>query len=261
MSTRFLGVELAAWRPAHGPKRIAAFVDHTLLKPEATRAQVLALCGEAKRHRFAAVCVNPYWVPLAAEELTDSGVPVATVCGFPFGATCFRAKAFEAKEVVKHGAVEVDMVAALGRMKSGDWGYVSDDIGAVVEAAAGAVVKVILETAALTLDEIVRGCEAARDGGAHFVKTSTGFHPAGGASVEAVRLMRETVGDSLGVKASGGIRDCVTALRMLAAGASRIGTSSGAALVGCLGPEPLPLEALLAHPEAHAASCRAAASR
>lgn len=261
MSTRYLGVELSAWRPEHGPKRIADFVDHTLLRPEAARGEVLALCAEGRQHRFAAVCVNPSWVPLAADELADSGVAVATVCGFPLGATCFRAKAFEAGEVLKHGATEVDMVAALGRIKSGDWGYVTDDIRAVVDAAAGAVVKVIIESAALTPDEIVRACEAARDAGARYVKTSTGFHPAGGATVEAVRLMRRVVGEALGVKASGGVRDCPSALRMLAAGASRIGTSSGVGLASCLGSEPLPLADLLQHPETHAAVCRTAAPR
>lgn len=256
MSARFLGAELAAWRPEQGPRRIADFVDHTLLKAEAARPDILRLCEEARRHRFTAVCVNPYWVPLCSEELLDSGVAVATVCGFPLGATCFRAKAFEAAEVVRHGAVEVDMVAAIGRMKSGEWGYVTDDIRAVVEAAAGALVKVIIESAALTPDEIVRACEAARSAGARFVKTSTGFHPTGGASVEAVRLMRRTVGDEIGVKASGGIRDCGAALRMLAAGACRIGTSSGVALAECLGPDPLPLGELLGDPARHTASCR-----
>ena len=256
MSPQFLGVELAAWRPEHGPRRIADFLDHTLLRPESSRADALALCAEAQAHRFAAVCLNPYWVPLAAEALEGSGVRVATVCGFPTGASCWRAKAFEAAEVVRRGAVEVDMVAALGRIKSDDWGYVTDDIRAVVEAAAGTVVKVIIESAALTPEEIVRACEAARSAGARFVKTSTGFHPSGGATVEAVALMRRTVGDDLGVKASGGVRDCATALAMLAAGASRIGTSSGVALATCLGPEPLPLAELLANPERHAGICR-----
>jgi len=170
VSARFLGAELAAWRPEQGPRRIADFVDHTLLKAEAARTDILKLCEEAKRHRFTAVCVNPYWVPLCSEELLDSGVAVATVCGFPLGATCFRAKAFEAAEVVRHGAVEVDMVAAIGRMKGGEWGYVTDDIRAVVEAAAGALVKVIIESAALTPDELVRACEAAQAAGAKGVK-------------------------------------------------------------------------------------------
>jgi len=259
VSPRFLGAELAAWRPEHGQKRIADFVDHTLLRAEATHADVARLCAEAKRHRFAAVCVNPIWVPLCSEELADGGLAVATVCGFPLGATCFKAKAFEAGEVVRHGATEVDMVAAIGRMKGGEWGYVADDIRAVVEAVPGVLVKVIIESAVLSEDEIVRACRAAQAAGAHYVKTSTGFHPAGGASVGAVRLMRQTVGEEMGVKASGGVRDCVTALRMLAAGASRIGASSGVALAECLGPEPLPLEDLLADPGSHAAACRAAA--
>jgi deoxyribose-phosphate aldolase len=252
------GAGLGAWNPEHGDRRIADFVDHTLLKAEATRADILRLCAEARRHRFAAVCVNPCWVPLCSEELDGAGVSLATVCGFPLGATTSRAKAFEAAEAVRYGAVEVDMVAALGRLKGGDWQHVTDDIRAVVEAVPGVLVKVIIESALLTPSEIVRACEAARDAGARYVKTSTGFHSAGGATIEAVRLMRRTVGEGMGVKASGGIRDCVTALGMLAAGASRIGTSSGVALAECLGPDPLPLGALLAAPERHRSACRIA---
>jgi len=249
-------VDAAAWRPEHGPKRIADFIDHTVLKAEATRQDIVRLCAEARRHRFAAVCVNPTWIPLVVEQLRGTGVTVAAVCGFPLGAGTPRAKALEAGEVVSQGAAEVDMVAALGHMKSGEWDLVTADIRAVVDAVPGALVKVILETSALAPEEIVRGCEEAREAGARFVKTSTGFHPSGGATVDAVRLMRRTVGDGMGVKASGGVRDCVSALRMLAAGASRIGTSSGVALVECLGPDPLPLGELLAAPERHADVCR-----
>ena len=256
MSARAAAGPLGAWRPEHGERRIADFIDHTLLKAEATRADIVRLCDEGVRHRFAAVCVNPAWVALARDRLAGSGVAVAGVCGFPLGASSPRAKAWEAAEAVREGAAEIDMVAAIGAMMGGEWGQVTDDIRAVVAAVPGTLVKVILETALLSPDAIVRGCVAAREAGARFVKTSTGFHPAGGASVEAVRLMRRTVGEELGVKASGGVRDCVTALRMLAAGASRIGTSSGVALAECLGPDLLPLAELLAAPDRHAASCR-----
>lgn len=246
---------LAAWTPAAAPRRVADFVDHTLLRAEATRADIVRLCAEAREHRFAAVCVTPIWVVLCVRELAGSGVAVATVCGFPLGATTSRAKAAEATEAVSSGAREVDMVAALGLIKGGEWQGVEDDIRAVVQAARGALVKVILETGVLTRDEIVKASAVAKEAGAHFVKTSTGFHPAGGATAEAVRLMRLAVGDDLGVKASGGVRDCATALEMIAAGASRIGTSSGAAFVTCLGPGPLPLAELLKNPRAHAPVC------
>ncbi|HVO35651.1 MAG TPA: deoxyribose-phosphate aldolase [Gemmatimonadales bacterium] len=247
---------LAAWTPAAGARRVADFVDHTLLKPEATRKDVLKLCAEAREHRFWAVCVNPDWVELCAGELAGTEVAVASVCGFPLGATTSRAKAVEAGEAVSRGATEVDMVAALGRIKGGEWSCVEDDIRAVVEASRGALVKVIIESAILTPEEIVKACVVAKLAGARFVKTSTGFHAAGGATVDAVRLMRLAVGDDLGVKAAGGVRDCATALAMIGAGASRIGTSSGVSFVGCLGPEPLSLAELLKRPEAHAPSCR-----
>jgi deoxyribose-phosphate aldolase len=252
---------LAAWTPAAGARRVADFVDHTLLKPEATRKDILKLCAEAREHRFAAVCVNPCWVELCAEEVAGTEVAVASVCGFPLGATTWRAKASEAGEVVSRGATEVDMVAALGPIKGGEWGYVEDDIRAVVEATGGragrgVLVKVIIESAILSPEEIVKASTVVKLAGGHFVKTSTGFHAAGGATTAAVRLMRLAVGDDLGVKASGGVRDCATALAMIGAGASRIGTSSGVSFVGCLGPEPLSLAELLKQPEAHAASCR-----
>ncbi len=250
---------VAAWTPAAGSRRVADFVDHTLLKAEATRKDILKLCAEAKQHRFAAVCVNPGWVELCAAELAGTEVAVASVCGFPLGATTSRAKASEAGEVVSRGATEVDMVAALGRIKGGEWGSVEDDIRAVVEASRGALVKVIIESAILAPEEIVKASAVAKLAGAHFVKTSTGFHAAGGATAEAVRLMRLAVGDDLGVKAAGGVRDCATALAMIGAGASRIGTSSGVSFVGCLGPEPLSLAELLKQPEAHAATCRSGA--
>lgn len=240
---------------AGSPVRIADFVDHTLLRAEATRSDIVKLCAEAREYRFAAVCVNPTWVELCVRELHGTGVAVATVVGFPLGATTPRAKAAEAREAVATGADEIDMVANIGRIRSGEWVAVEDDIRAVVEASRPSRVKVIIESAALSREEIIKSSALAREAGAHFVKTSTGFHPAGGASVEAVRLMRLVVGDRLGVKASGGVRDCATALRMIAAGASRIGTSSGVAFASCLGPGPLPLAELMENPGAHAPRC------
>jgi deoxyribose-phosphate aldolase len=247
---------LAAWTPGAGPRRVADFVDHTLLKAEAVRTDIAKLCAEAREHRFAAVCVNPVWVEMCARDLAGTGVAVASVCGFPLGATTSRSKAAEAAEVVSRGAGEVDMVAAIGHIRGGEWAYVEDDMRAVVEASGGALVKVIIESAVLAPEDIVKASVIAREAGAKFVKTSTGFHPAGGATLEAVRLMRLAVGDDLGVKAAGGVRDCATALRMIGAGASRIGTSSGVAFAGCLGPGPLSLAELIAEPEAHAETCR-----
>jgi deoxyribose-phosphate aldolase len=242
-------------RAAAGPVRVADFVDHTLLRAEATHADIERLCAEAAEHRFAAVCVNPTWVEPCVVRLAGTEVAVATVVGFPLGATTRRAKAAEAREAVRSGAAEIDMVAAIGRVKGGQWACVEDDIRAVVEASAPAIVKVIIESAVLTPEEIVQTSALAVEAGARFVKTSTGFHPAGGATTEAVRLMRLAVGDDIGVKASGGIRDCATALAMLAAGANRLGTSSGVAFVRCLGPGPVSVADLLREP--HAASCRA----
>ena len=235
--------------------RIADFIDHTLLKPEATRAEVEKLCSEATTHRFAAVCVNPVWVPLCAERLRGTQVKVATVVGFPLGANQSDIKAAETARAVKDGAQEIDMVAALGRIKSGDWTHVADDIAAVVRAASGNLVKVIIESALLTPTEIIKASALAKEAGAHYVKTSTGFHAAGGATAEAVTLMRLSVGDSLGVKASGGVRDCAAALRMIASGATRIGTSGGVAMAECLGNGPVPLRELLGASASHANAC------
>jgi deoxyribose-phosphate aldolase len=235
--------------------RIAEFIDHTLLRAETTRAEVEKLCDEAREHHFAAVCVNPAWVALCHERLAGSAVKVATVIGFPLGASTPEGKAAEARLAVRDGADELDMVAALGHIKSGDWHHVARDIEGVVRAAEGRLVKVIIESAALTPVEVVKASALARESGANYVKTSTGFHTAGGASAEAVALMRLAVGDSLGVKASGGIRDCDTALRMIAAGATRLGTSSGVAMSECLGRGPLPLRELLSSPHQHNAQC------
>ena len=205
----------------------AALIDHTLLKPESTAADVAALVAEARDLGVLAVCVSPSRLPLA-----DTGdLVVATVCGFPSGAHASEVKAAEAKRAVADGADEVDMVINLGLAKAGDFDGVEADIRAVVEASGGALVKVIIESAALTDEEIVEACRRSEAAGADFIKTSTGFHPAGGASVHAVELMRKTVGDRLGVKASGGIRDAEAAEAMIAAGASRLGLSGSRAVL------------------------------
>lgn len=211
---------------------LAQFIDHTLLKAEATAAQIDALGAEGVRFGVKAVCVNGCWVARAAEVVAGSGVLVAAVVGFPLGAMATAAKAMETRLVVGDGAGEVDMVMALGEAKAGEWERVRDDIRVVVDAAGSARVKVILETAALDPVEIAAASLAARAAGAAFVKTSTGFHPAGGATREAVALMRRAVGGEMGVKASGGIRTAEAAIEMLLAGANRIGTSSTAAIVG-----------------------------
>jgi deoxyribose-phosphate aldolase len=231
---------------AEGEVRLGDFVDHTLLRPDATLADVERLCGEALEHRLAAVCLNPVWVADAARLLRGSGVLLATVVGFPFGASHADIKAAEALLAVRQGAHELDVVVPLGALRAGHWGDVERDVAAVVRAADGALVKVVLESALLAPMELVTACLVARDAGAHYVKTSTGFHAAGGATVETVALMRLAVGDSLGVKASGGVRDGATALAMLAAGATRVGTSAGASLAEVRGPGPRRLRSLLA---------------
>lgn len=211
-------------------KTIADMIDHTLLKPDATASQIEKLCQEAQEYGFASVCVNPVWVARAAEWLKGSGVKVCTVVGFPLGATTKETKAFETRNAIKNGADEIDMVMNIGAFKSGDHTLVREDIAAVVEAAGGKTVKVILETGLLDDEEIRTACQLAKAAGAHFVKTSTGFGY-GGATEAAVRLMRETVGPDMGVKASGGVRDVETARRMIEAGANRIGASASVAIV------------------------------
>jgi len=205
-------------------------IDHTLLKPEATLAMIDRLCAEAREYQFASVCVNPFWIKRCAEQLAGTQVKVCTVIGFPLGATSTAAKAAEARDAVANGAQELDMVLNIGALKSGDLESVKADIAAVKQASGGALVKVILETGLLTEEEKVAACRLGVEAGADFVKTSTGFGP-GGATVEDVALMRRIVGDKLGVKASGGVRDRETALAMVKAGATRIGTSSGVAIV------------------------------
>ncbi len=211
-------------------KTIAAMIDHTLLKPEATPAQIEKLCAEAAEYHFASVCVNPVYIPLAARLLKGTGVKVCCVVGFPLGAIAPEQKAAEAASCAAMGAEELDMVIHVGAAKAGDWALVQRDIEDVVKAAAGHTVKVIIETCLLTDEEKVKACEAAKAAGAHFVKTSTGFST-GGATTHDIALMRKTVGPEMGVKASGGIRDYETAMAMIEAGANRIGASAGIAIV------------------------------
>ena len=209
---------------------IARAIDHTLLKPDATRADILKLCTEAREFGFFSVCVNSSWVAIAAEALKGSDVLVAAVTGFPLGAMDSEAKAFETRRAVDSGAGEIDTVLAVGRLKAGEERYVLDDLRGVVEAAGTAGVKVILETCLLSQEEKLAACRLACEAGAAFVKTSTGFST-GGATVEDVRLMAAAVAGRSLVKASGGIRDTASARAMLEAGASRLGTSNGIAIV------------------------------
>lgn len=213
---------------------LASMIDHTLLRPEATAADVAALCEEATELGVAAVCVSPSMLPIT--DGLGPGIAVCTVVGFPSGAHQAAVKAQEAEVAVAAGATEVDMVMDLGRAKAGAWGDLEAEIALVRAATEGrALLKVILESAVLTGDELVAACQAAEAAGADFVKTSTGFHPAGGASVEAVRTMAAAVGGRLGVKASGGIRDAATAMAMVDAGATRLGCSASRAILDGLG--------------------------
>ncbi|MEO6393144.1 MAG: deoxyribose-phosphate aldolase [Pyrinomonadaceae bacterium] len=206
----------------------SSLIDHTLLKPDATQAEIRKLCEEAARYHFASVCVNPTWVSAAACILQGSGVPVCTVIGFPLGATLPDVKAYEARRAIFDGAREVDMVINVGALKSGDDATVEFDIHSVAEVAHShnVILKVIIETALLTDEEKVRACLAAKNAGADFVKTSTGFAK-GGATVADVALMRQVVGSELGVKASGGVKGIEDARAMVQAGATRIGASVG----------------------------------
>jgi deoxyribose-phosphate aldolase len=209
---------------------IAGMIDHTLLKPDATREQVMKLCEEARQYKFASCCVNPTWVRTVAENLKGSPVKTCVVIGFPLGANSSVIKAMETRDSIAAGADEVDMVINVGALKAGDNDHVLKDIKSVVDAAQGRIVKVILETALLSDEEKVRACELAKQAGADFVKTSTGFGP-GGATAKDVALMRKTVGKYMGVKASGGIRDFATANEMVQAGATRIGASASVGIV------------------------------
>lgn len=209
----------------------AKLIDHTLLKADAKKEAIVTLCEEAKQHHFASVCVNPAWVSEAAKLLQGTDVAVCTVIGFPLGANTPETKAFEASDAIAKGATEVDMVINIGALKDRNDELVERDIRAVTEAAKGkALTKVIIETSLLTEEEKVRACTFAVKAGADFVKTSTGFST-GGATVEDIALMRKTVGPDIGVKASGGVRDFAGMAAMVQAGATRIGTSSGVALI------------------------------
>ena len=210
---------------------LASLIDHTMLKPDAAREEIEQLCREALQFCFASVCVNPNWVPLCASILRGGGVKVCTVIGFPFGAHMPDVKAYEARRAVEQGADEVDMVINIGALKSKDYALVEQDIRGVVQAVGkNTVVKVILETALLTRDEKIMGSSLSKAAGADFVKTSTGF-AGGGATVEDVSLMRETVGPDIGVKASGGIRTTEDVKKMVEAGATRIGASASVKIV------------------------------
>ncbi len=209
---------------------IAPYIDHTLLKPNATESEISKLCAEARQYQFASVCVNTSYVEQCARLLAGSGVKVCTVVGFPLGAMTTDAKAFETRDAVAKGADEIDMVINVGKLQSGNYAFVSDDIRAVVKAASGHVVKVIIETALLDETQKIAACVLAKAAGADFVKTSTGFS-GGGATAEDIALMRRVVGEQMGVKASGGIRDCDVARQMIESGATRIGASASVNIV------------------------------
>jgi len=213
-------------------KAIAAMIDHTLLKPEATVAQIETLCAEAKQYGFASVCINPSYVRLCARLLRDTAVKVCTVVGFPLGATSTETKAFEAERAIQDGAREIDMVINVGMLKSGEYKYVENDIAAVARVVKrhGALLKVIIETGLLSDEEKVKACLLAKSAGANFVKTSTGFSK-GGATTGDIALMRKVVGSSLGVKASGGVRTHEDAKALIESGADRIGASASVMIV------------------------------
>lgn len=220
-------------------KGIASLIDHTLLAPEATEAHITQLADEGRALGVAGVCVAGTWARTVRDRLAGTSVRTVVVVGFPHGAMATKAKVFEARQAVEDGAQELDMVMAIGRAKSGDWDAVRDDAATVVQAAGDVPVKVIIETIVLEPLEIVEACLVAIEAGARFVKTSTGFYMAGGARESAVWLMRRAVGNDFGVKASSGLRSAEQAIRMLSAGANRIGTSGAPAMIAELG-EPVP---------------------
>ena len=211
-------------------RQLAGYIDHTLLKPEATEEHILELCDEAERYRFTAVCVHPCWVAMCKSRLPHSEVKICSVAGFPLGANDSMMKAHEARKAVQDGADEIDMVINIGRLKMGDYLYVYKEIKELVDESRPAIIKVILETCLLSPDEIVAGCVICKMAGVHYVKTSTGFSTSG-ARAEDIALMRRVVGQDIGVKAAGGIRNRETALEMIKAGATRIGTSAGIKIV------------------------------
>lgn len=210
---------------------LAKYIDHTLLKPEAIKNDIDVIVSEAKQYQFASVCVNPHWVTYCAKKLKGSSVKVCTVIGFPLGATTTETKVAETKQAIKNGATEIDLVINVGELKANNTVFVKEEIEQIVQATKGkATTKVIIETALLTDDEKVLACQIAQEANADYVKTSTGFAD-GGATVADIKLMRETVGDHMGIKASGGIRDKQTAQEMINAGATRIGASAGVSIV------------------------------
>jgi deoxyribose-phosphate aldolase len=210
--------------------QIAFYIDHTLLNPAATAQDIEKLCAEAEKFQFFSVCVNGSWVPHASRVLSRTGIKVASVVGFPLGASCSDVKCFETESAIRDGAREIDVVISIGRLWQGDDRYVVEDLTKVVKAAGESPVKVIIECCLLSDEKKIRACRLAVDSGARFVKTSTGFST-GGATIADVKLMRETVGPNIGVKASGGIRDAKTAIAMIEAGATRLGTSSGVTIL------------------------------
>ncbi|MBN2301729.1 MAG: deoxyribose-phosphate aldolase [Lentisphaerae bacterium] len=216
---------------------IAPLIDHTLLKPDASRDAVQALCNEAVHYKFMSVCVNPVMVTVAAEILSGTGIKTCTTIGFPLGATTTDTKRFESERAIRDGAQELDMVLCISALKDKDFRYVNNDIAAVVKVAESKIVKVIIETCLLSNEEKRNACTIARDAGASFVKTSTGMS-GGGATCEDIRLMRQVVGKDFGVKASGGIKTLACTLDLIAAGANRIGTSSGVNIVTASRPQP-----------------------
>ncbi|UJL44882.1 deoxyribose-phosphate aldolase [Virgibacillus sp. NKC19-16] len=212
-------------------KELAKYIDHTALKPDTTKETIKQIVDEAREYEFASVCVNPYWVPFCYENLKDTSIKICTVIGFPLGATSTASKVFETEQAIKDGATEVDMVINVGELKSKNDEAVQADIKSVVSAAKDrALTKVIIETSLLSNDEKIRACKLAKEAGADFVKTSTGFS-GGGATVEDIKLMRQTVGSEMGIKASGGVRDNKSTIEMIDAGATRIGASSGIEIV------------------------------
>lgn len=215
--------------PSVSAHPIAQLIDHTLLRPNATRQEIVQLCEEAKKFCFASVCVNPSYVALASEILKGSGVKVCTVVGFPLGSTTPTVKAIEARDAIANGADEIDMVINVGALKSGNFQLALDDLRTVREATQGKILKVIIETALLSDEEKKKACRLAKESGADFVKTSTGFS-GGGATVGDVRLMREAVGPKMGIKASGGVKDLESAQKLVAAGATRIGASASVSI-------------------------------
>ncbi|HLS35462.1 MAG TPA: deoxyribose-phosphate aldolase [Bacillota bacterium] len=211
--------------------KLEKYIDHTILNPDAKKADIHNILSEAKEYGFASVCVNPSWVAYCSKELAGTQVKVCTVIGFPLGSTTTETKVFEAKEAIKNGAEEIDLVINISALKDRDESYVKKDIQSIVKAAGQNIItKVIIETALLSDEEKVLACTLAKEAGADFVKTSTGFS-SGGATEEDIRLMRKTVGKEMGVKASGGIRDKETAVKMIEAGATRIGASAGVSIV------------------------------